>query len=102
MKKFLKNYASILFMLAGIVGGCILGAIFPKTDASAGATVLNPGCGSCFGAHLGLVTERDVCVSTTNRNFPGRMGSTKGQIYLASPATAALAAITGEITVPEV
>lgn len=73
-----------------------------KIIRDAGATVLNPGCGSCFGAHLGLVTERDVCVSTTNRNFPGRMGSTKGQIYLASPATAALAAITGEITVPEV
>lgn len=68
----------------------------------AGATILNPGCGSCFGAHEGLVTERDVVLSTTNRNFPGRMGSIKGQIYLASPATAAASAISGVITVPEV
>ena len=72
-----------------------------KDIRDAGATVLNPGCGSCFGAHEGLITERDVCVSTTNRNFPGRMGSKKGQIYLASPATAAQCALTGEITLPE-
>lgn len=73
-----------------------------RTIRKAGATVLNPGCGSCFGAHEGLITPRDVVVSTTNRNFPGRMGSVKGQIYLASPATAAASAISGVITVPEV
>lgn len=64
----------------------------------AGAVLLNPGCGPCFGAHEGLITERDVVVSTTNRNFPGRMGSQKGQIYLASPATAARCAVAGHIT----
>lgn len=72
-----------------------------KVIRDAGATVMNPGCGPCFGAHEGLTSERDVVVSTTNRNFPGRMGSMKANIYLASPATAAASALAGEITVPE-
>lgn len=71
-----------------------------KIIRDAGATVLNPGCGSCFGAHEGLTSERDTVVSTTNRNFPGRMGSMKAKIYLASPATAAATALAGKITVP--
>ena len=73
-----------------------------KIIRDAGATVLNPGCGPCFGDHEGLTSERDVVVSTTNRNFPGRMGSMKANIYLASPATAAAAALAGKIVVPEV
>ena len=73
-----------------------------KIIRDAGATVLNPGCGPCFGAHEGLTSERDVVVSTTNRNFPGRMGSMKANIYLASPATAAAADLAGKIVVPEV
>lgn len=71
-----------------------------KIIRDAGATILNPGCGPCFGAHEGLTSERDTVVSTTNRNFPGRMGSMKAKIYLASPATAAAAALAGVITVP--
>lgn len=71
-----------------------------KIIRDAGATVLNPGCGPCFGAHEGLTSERDTVVSTTNRNFPGRMGSMKANIYLASPATAAATALAGVITVP--
>ena len=73
-----------------------------KIIRDAGATVLNPGCGPCFGAHEVLTSQRDVVVSTTNRNFPGRMGSMKANIYLASPATAAATALAGKITVPEV
>ncbi len=67
----------------------------PKIFRDADAIVTNPGCGSCFGAHMGLATEEDVVISTTNRNFPGRMGHTEAQIYLASPRVAANAAVAG-------
>lgn len=62
---------------------------------NAGATITSPGCGPCFGAHLGLASEKDVVASTTNRNFPGRMGAKTAQIYLVSPATATQVAING-------
>lgn len=66
----------------------------------AGALVTNPGCGPCFGGHLGLLTKDDVAVSTTNRNFPGRMGARQAKIYLASPRTAAETAVAGKIVTP--
>jgi 3-isopropylmalate/(R)-2-methylmalate dehydratase large subunit len=65
---------------------------------AAGAIVLNSGCGACFGKHLGLLGAKEVCISSTNRNFQGRMGSAEAQVYLASPLTVAASAITGEIT----
>lgn len=66
----------------------------------AGAVVTNPGCGPCFGGHLGLVDETDVVAATTNRNFPGRMGAKGSKIYLVSPRAAAEAAAAGKLVVP--
>lgn len=71
-----------------------------KILRDAGAVITNPGCGPCFGAHQGLGTERDVILSTTNRNFPGRMGHRNAQVYLASAATAAVTAVCARITQP--
>ena len=71
-----------------------------KIFREAGAVVTNPGCGPCYGGHLGIVTGEDVVVSTTNRNFSGRMGAKEAKIYLASPRAAAEAAVAGKIVIP--
>ena len=71
-----------------------------KIFIDAGATVGPPTCGACCGAHMGVLAKDEICISTTNRNFPGRMGHVESQTYLSSPMVAAASAVTGKITDP--
>ena len=72
-----------------------------KTFIEAGAVVSTPTCGPCLGGYMGILAAGERCISTTNRNFVGRMGHVDSEVYLASPAVAAASAVTGKISAPE-
>ena len=72
-----------------------------KDLIEAGAVVSTPTCGPCLGGHMGILAKGERAISTTNRNFVGRMGHVESEVYLSSPAVAAASAITGKITNPE-
>ena len=71
------------------------------TFIDAGCVVSTPTCGPCLGGHMGILAAGERCVATTNRNFVGRMGHVKSEVYLASPAVAAASAVTGKISGPD-
>ena len=68
--------------------------------AAAGASVSTPTCGACLGGHMGVLGPGEVCVSTSNRNYVGRMGDPTAQVYLTNPAVAMATAVTGELVHP--
>ncbi len=92
--RFLVAPASRTVMEQALASGAI------TTLVEAGATILAPGCGPCFGGHGGLLGPGEKGISSSNRNFPGRMGSSEAEIYLASPATVAASAVAGKVIDP--
>ena len=97
-KKISKNTRLLVFPASmEIYAEAMELGIFQELVKS-GAVIMNPGCGPCLGAHEGVLAPGEICLSTANRNFKGRMGCKEAEVYLASPATVAVSALYGEIT----
>jgi 3-isopropylmalate/(R)-2-methylmalate dehydratase large subunit len=99
-KKVAQNTRMLVFPASGRIYQRALDAGYIADLMRAGAVVMNPGCGPCLGVHEGALGDGEVALSTTNRNFKGRMGNPTGEVYLCSPAVAAASAVTGVITDP--
>jgi 3-isopropylmalate/(R)-2-methylmalate dehydratase large subunit len=99
-RKVAPNTRMLVFPASGKIYRQALGKGYLGAFMQAGALVMNPGCGPCLGVHEGALGDGEAALSTTNRNFKGRMGNPKSEVYLCSPAVAAASAITGVITDP--
>jgi 3-isopropylmalate/(R)-2-methylmalate dehydratase large subunit len=99
-QKVANGTRMIIFPASAKIYRQALGKGYVGTFMQAGAVVMNSGCGPCLGIHQGALGDGEVALSTTNRNFKGRMGNPNAEVYLCSPAVAAASAITGVITSP--
>lgn len=90
----------IIVPASGEVLDCCIQKGYIQDLIKAGATIAAPGCAACLGVHEGILAPGEVCIASTNRNFPGRMGSKDASLYLASPATVAASMLNGKITDP--
>ncbi len=99
-KKVARGVRMLIFPASARIFRQAMMAGYLSTLMDAGAVVANSGCGPCLGVHQGALGDGEVALSTTNRNFKGRMGNPKGEVYLCSPAVAAASAVTGVITDP--
>ena len=99
-KKVAQGTRMLIFPASGRVYNKALAKGYIGTFMKAGAVVMNSGCGPCLGIHEGALGDGEVALSTTNRNFKGRMGNPKSEVYLCSPAVAAASALAGVITDP--
>ena len=99
-RKVAQGTRMLVFPASGRIYARALEAGYLKAFVDAGAVVMNPGCGPCLGVHQGALGDEEVALATTNRNFKGRMGNPKAEVYLCSPAVAAASAVTGVITDP--
>ncbi len=99
-RKVAPGTRMLVFPASGRIYAQALARGFVADFVAAGAVVMNPGCGPCLGVHQGALGDGEVALSTTNRNFKGRMGNPRAEVYLCSPTVAAASALRGEITDP--
>jgi 3-isopropylmalate/(R)-2-methylmalate dehydratase large subunit len=99
-RKVARGVRMLVFPASARIYREAMAAGYLKTLMEAGAVVVNSGCGPCLGVHQGALADGEVALSTTNRNFKGRMGNPNAEVYLCSPAVAARSAVTGVISDP--